>query len=63
MLNKFCFEALDRTLNDIMKVNGSNDSDVRFGGKIVVFCGDFRQILPVVERGTRSSIVNSAIKS
>src|ERR1044072_4133801 len=30
MLNKFCFEALDRTLNDIMKVDSAKDPEVRF---------------------------------
>ncbi|XP_039683008.1 uncharacterized protein [Medicago truncatula] len=40
MAHRFCFEALDRTLRDIMS------SDKIFGGKVVVFGGDCRQILP-----------------
>ncbi|KAG4935927.1 hypothetical protein JHK85_050846 [Glycine max] len=36
MVHKFCFEALNKTLNDIMKI--SDDSDTVFRGKIVVFC-------------------------
>ena len=34
-----------------------------FGGKFDIFGGDFRQILPVVRRGTRTDIVRSSLKS
>ncbi|KAG6702148.1 hypothetical protein I3842_07G019400 [Carya illinoinensis] len=34
-------EALDKMLRDI------NDSELTFGGKVIVFGGDFRQVLPV----------------
>ncbi|KAK9069335.1 hypothetical protein SSX86_011237 [Deinandra increscens subsp. villosa] len=34
-----------------------------FGGKVVVFGGDFRQILPVVPGGTDEDIVNSSLCS
>ncbi|CAN1821285.1 ATP-dependent DNA helicase PIF1 [Linum perenne] len=33
-----------------------------FGGITVVFGGDFRQILPVIPKATRTEIVNSSIK-
>lgn len=56
MVNKHCFEALDRTLKDIMR------SSKPFGGIVVVFGGDFRQILPVIPRGTRSEIVNASLR-
>ncbi|KAF1868073.1 hypothetical protein Lal_00034015 [Lupinus albus] len=46
---KFCFEAHDKSLGDIMGTT-TNDSII-FGGKVVVFGGDFRQILPVIPRG------------
>jgi hypothetical protein len=36
-------------------------ADVPFGGKIVVLGGDLRQILPVIEGGTRSQVVNAAV--
>ncbi|XP_050896603.1 uncharacterized protein LOC127103381 [Lathyrus oleraceus] len=49
MAHRFCFEAFDKTLKDIM--GRSNYSDKLFGGKVIVFGGDFRQILPVVSRG------------
>ncbi|XP_058784545.1 uncharacterized protein LOC131659356 [Vicia villosa] len=34
-----------------------------FGGKVVVFGGDFRQILPVIPRGTRSDIIHATINA
>ncbi|XP_050889653.1 uncharacterized protein LOC127094939 [Lathyrus oleraceus] len=61
MAHKFCFEAFDKTLKDIM--GRSNCSDKLFGGKVIVFDGDFRQILPVVPRGSRSDIIHSTINS
>src|SRR3954463_16572781 len=61
MCHKFCFEALDKTLRDIM--GGSRSSDKIFGGKVIVFGGDFRQILPVVPRGSRSDIIHATINS
>jgi len=36
--------------------------DMLFGGKVVVMGGDFRQILPVVPRGTRGQIVDASLK-
>ncbi|KAH1162123.1 hypothetical protein GYH30_000841, partial [Glycine max] len=61
MAHKFCFEALDQSLRDII-TNKSNSNQI-FGGKVIVFGGDFRQILPVIPRGTCSNIVNAAINS
>ncbi|KAL5163192.1 ATP-dependent DNA helicase PIF1 [Glycine soja] len=34
-----------------------------FGGKVIVFGGDFRQILSVIPRGSRSDIINATINS
>ncbi|XP_058747147.1 uncharacterized protein LOC131620148 [Vicia villosa] len=61
MAHKHTFEALDRTLRDVMSKYGN--SKEMFGGKVIVFGGDFRQILPVVPRGSRSDIVHSAINA
>ena len=40
MAHRHCHEALERTLRDIC------DSDLPWGGKIVVMGGDFRQVRP-----------------
>ncbi|XP_058764312.1 uncharacterized protein LOC131637724 [Vicia villosa] len=61
MAHKNCFEALDRTLKDVMTKKGFGNKI--FGGKVVVFGGDFRQILPVVPRAGRSDIVHASICS
>lgn len=45
----------ERLLRDIM---GSDDL---FGGKIMIFGGDFRQCLPVVPKGNRAAIVNASL--
>ncbi|KAG7572539.1 P-loop containing nucleoside triphosphate hydrolase [Arabidopsis suecica] len=59
MMSKHCFESLDRSLSDICK-NGDNKP---FGGKVIVFGGDFRQVLPVIPGGTRPEIVMSVLNS
>ncbi|XP_058756265.1 uncharacterized protein LOC131629500 [Vicia villosa] len=61
MVHKYAIESLDRNLKDVMSAK-KNSNDV-FGGKVVVFGGDFRQILPVVPRGSRSDIVHCAINA
>ncbi|KAK9062252.1 hypothetical protein SSX86_019438 [Deinandra increscens subsp. villosa] len=63
MTNKHCFEALDRTLNDILLTHKASNKKCFFGGKVVVFGGDFRQILPVVQGGTDEDIVNASLSS
>ena len=65
MAHRFLFETVDRLLRDIMKCEEGGDrlQDVAFGGKVVVFGGDFKQCLPVVKRGTRSEIVGACLTS
>ncbi|XP_057418285.1 uncharacterized protein LOC130712471 [Lotus japonicus] len=41
MLNRYCFEALDRTLRDLLAVNDLANADKPFGGIVVVLGGDF----------------------
>ena len=61
MMNRMCFEAFDRTLRDIMRNIDDANKDKPFGGKAVVLGGDFRQILPVIKKGSRFGIIKSAI--
>lgn len=61
MAHKFCFETLEKSLRDIM--SSSNYRDSPFGEKVIVFGGDFRQILPFIPRGSRSEIMNATINS
>ncbi|XP_060846341.1 uncharacterized protein LOC132926006 [Rhopalosiphum padi] len=56
MSHKSSVEALDRTLRDLRNKN------TLMGGCTVLFSGDFRQILPVVVRGTRADKVNASLK-
>ncbi|XP_020270903.1 ATP-dependent DNA helicase PIF1-like [Asparagus officinalis] len=57
MAKRVAIETLDRTLRDIM------DQDAPFGGKVIVFCGDFRQVLPVVPCARRSQPVRESLVS
>ncbi|XP_022019542.1 ATP-dependent DNA helicase pif1-like [Helianthus annuus] len=63
MVHKHAFEALDRTMKDVLSVFDSRNSELPFGGKAIVFGGDFRQILPVVQNGSRQDIVNASLCS
>nr|XP_043618603.1 ATP-dependent DNA helicase PIF1-like [Erigeron canadensis] len=56
MAKRQAVEALDRTMQDIIGVRQP------FGGKIMVLGGDFRQVLPVVKKGTRAQIVDSSLR-
>ena len=58
MQYKYCFEAVNRTLNDICH---ASDNDL-YGNIPIVFGGDFAQILPVVPRGNRAAIVRACIQ-
>lgn len=56
MANKKAIEAVDKTLQDLR-----NDQN-RMGGITFLFSGDFRQTLPVINRGTRADEVNASLK-
>ena len=53
MTKRQAVETLDRTLQDIMGCNQP------FGGKVMLFGGDFKQVLPVVTQGTRARIIDA----
>ena len=57
MTNKKCFEAVDNTLSDI------RNCDKPMGGITTVPSGDFRQILPVILKGTRADDINACLIS
>jgi ATP-dependent DNA helicase PIF1 len=57
MTNKLTFEAVDRTLRDL------TDRNEPFGGIVFVMSGDFRQVLPVIPRGSHVDIVSASIKN
>ncbi|XP_019178998.1 PREDICTED: uncharacterized protein LOC109174197 [Ipomoea nil] len=63
MMHKHCFEALDRTMRDLLRSKNPNSYEMTCGGKTVVFGGYFRQILPVIPKGTRQDIVGASINS
>ncbi|XP_071688293.1 uncharacterized protein [Rutidosis leptorrhynchoides] len=63
MVNRRCVEALDHSLHDICRTVNPNSNETPFGGKVVVFGGDFRQVLPVITRGKREDIVNASLNS
>ena len=48
-------EALDQSLQDIC------DCDRPFGGKTIVFGGDFQQTLPVIPKGSQEDIVAASL--
>ncbi|KAM3284571.1 hypothetical protein P3S67_023370 [Capsicum chacoense] len=54
-------QALDKTLRDILGFKDSSNSQRPFRGKTVVLGGDFRQLLPVIPKGTRKDIVNATL--
>ncbi|XP_023746696.1 uncharacterized protein LOC111894837 [Lactuca sativa] len=56
MANRQAVEAVDRTMQDITKVS------LPFGGKIMILGGDFRQVLLVIRRGTRTQIVDAILR-
>nr|XP_043639136.1 ATP-dependent DNA helicase PIF1-like [Erigeron canadensis] len=56
MAKRQAVEALDRTMQDIIGIRQP------FGGKIMVMGGDFRQVFPVIKKGTRAQIVDSSLR-
>ncbi|XP_015970872.1 uncharacterized protein LOC107494328 [Arachis duranensis] len=63
MISKYYYETLDKCLRDILRCSDSYNAHLPFKGKVVVLGGDFRQILPVIPRGSRQDIIQSSINS
>ena len=55
MARRQTIETVDKSFRDIMDIYKP------FGGKVMVFGGDFRQVLPVVPKSTRAKIVNASL--
>ncbi|AQK61879.1 hypothetical protein ZEAMMB73_Zm00001d012949 [Zea mays] len=58
MTKRQAIEALDNSMRDIM-----GRPELPFGGRTVVFGGDFRQVLLVVRKGSRAQIVAASLRS
>ncbi|XP_022030895.2 uncharacterized protein LOC110931830 [Helianthus annuus] len=61
MMQKYAFEALDKTLRDILGFCTYANRERVFGGMPVLLGGDFRQILPVISKGKREDVVQACI--
>ncbi|CAG9783784.1 unnamed protein product [Diatraea saccharalis] len=57
MSHKRAVEALNRSLLDI------RSNETLMGGAVVVLTGDFRQTLPVIEKGTPADEMNACLKA
>lgn len=55
MINIYCVEALDQSVQDIMNINAP------FGGKLMIMGGYFRQVLFVIEKGSRGQMISVCI--
>jgi hypothetical protein len=62
MAHRNCFEALDKSLRDILRCKNKNSDRIPFGGMTIVLGGDFRQILPMATKEKREHIVNASNK-
>lgn len=58
MQHQACFEAVNRTLNDL----GDSEPGRIFGGIPIILGGDFAQILPVVRRGSKQATILACIQ-
>ena len=55
MIHRHAAERIERSMRDLCSC------DLPFGGKVIVFGGDFRQILPVVRHGTQADVVSACL--
>lgn len=55
-------DCIDRLLRDIMKSKDHNLSKVPMGGKVILFGGDFRQVLPVVPMSSKVQIIEECFQ-
>ena len=61
MGHKHAFEAVDRSLRDIMGLKNNESRSKLFEGKTLLLGGDFRQVLLLVTKGKRQDVVQATI--
>ncbi|XP_066308323.1 uncharacterized protein [Miscanthus floridulus] len=61
MSHRHCFEALDRSFRDVLGAEHPQAAFLPFGGKPMIFGGDFRQVLPIVEGASRAEIIKASL--
>ena len=54
------FKLIDRLLRDLCH---ENDKRKPFGGKTIILCSDFRQILPVIPLESRGTLIENCVTS
>ncbi|KAM3287315.1 hypothetical protein P3S67_020745 [Capsicum chacoense] len=57
LMHRYYFKALDHTLRDILRFINTSSLDKSFERKTIVLGGDFRQILPVITKGTSTETI------
>ena len=55
MLHKKILENIDKKLRTLM-----GNENLLFGGKKVIFAGDFRQVLPIIKYASSVEVVNNS---
>ena len=58
MQHRHVFDAVDKLLRDLMAM-----PNTPFGGKVIVFSGDFHQVLPVLKFGSAEQIKNASLSN
>ena len=55
MVRRQAIEAFEQMLRDVCNCN------LPFGGKVVIFGGEFKQVLPIVVRRTQEQAIEASI--
>ncbi|XP_019157965.1 PREDICTED: uncharacterized protein LOC109154687 [Ipomoea nil] len=63
MTHKHYFEALDKTMRDLLRFTIPGSAEKTFDGKTIVLGGDFKHILTVIPKTTRPVVIRANINS
>lgn len=44
-----------------MMLQDINECKLPFGGKVIIFGGDFRQVLPIIYRAKKEEVINASL--